>query len=198
MRAYKANIHSQNGEDGILAEIFLRMGIAAGTSCEFGAADGYWLSNTRALVERGWRGLFYEKDGGVEITPENVNHYVPQDLDLLSIDIDGKDWLVWESYTGAAKVVVIEINSGWNPTQCRFSLTGGASFSMMNELASNKGYALVCHTGNCIYVRKEYAHLFPDADPSFDSTEYDEWVIQGREAPLPTDYQKPEMQSVQS
>jgi len=51
------NIHSQNGEDGIIAEILnnLKLSTKKNLWCvEFGAWDGIYLSNTFALVENGW------------------------------------------------------------------------------------------------------------------------------------------------
>jgi hypothetical protein len=41
-----------------------------------------------------------------------------------------------------------------------FSHEHGSSYSMMNMLAEAKGYYLIYHTGNCIYVLSEYKDLF--------------------------------------
>ena len=54
------NVHSQIGQDGILEEIFKRIGIKKGFFCEFGAWDGVYLSNCRKLFEEGWSGVFIE------------------------------------------------------------------------------------------------------------------------------------------
>jgi len=54
------NIHSQRGQDGVLAEIFRRLGIAKGRFVEFGAWDGLYLCNSRWLYEKGWDGVFIE------------------------------------------------------------------------------------------------------------------------------------------
>lgn len=63
--AYRKNIYSQNGEDGILTEIIRRLKINnAGWVCEFGAWDGKHLSNTFALVEKGWEAVYIEGDPG--------------------------------------------------------------------------------------------------------------------------------------
>ena len=57
---YYGNIHSQIGQDGILQEIFKKLGLRKGFFCEFGAWDGVYLSNCRKLVEEGWSGVFIE------------------------------------------------------------------------------------------------------------------------------------------
>src|SRR5438046_5120548 len=97
IKQYSKNIYSQNGENGILNEFIKRLKILNGISVEFGAADGYYCSNTRELIERGWRGYMYDINGSGQvinkmITPENVNDLPP--CGLLSIDIDGNDYAV--------------------------------------------------------------------------------------------------------
>jgi len=57
---YYGNIHSQRGQDGILGEIFRRIGLKSGRFVEFGAWDGLYLSNSRFLFERGWSGCYIE------------------------------------------------------------------------------------------------------------------------------------------
>lgn len=61
---YAKNIHSQNGEDGIIAELIKRLNIQPGLFVEFGAWNGWYLSNTYALLESdpGWKGIYIEAD----------------------------------------------------------------------------------------------------------------------------------------
>jgi hypothetical protein len=59
---YRADGYSQSGEQGIILRIFEVLGLKSGLCCEFGAWDGIYLSNTRALMDRGWRGLMIEAD----------------------------------------------------------------------------------------------------------------------------------------
>ncbi len=178
---FAKNGHSQNGEWGIIEEALKRMGFVAGenaaqyTAVEFGAADGVWCSNTYDLVHtyRGWlRFLFDVNPGSIEvaqatITPENVNIILPGECKVLSIDVDGNDALIWHSYKGVADLVVIEINSSLDPQKDVFSPEQGANYSYMKKLGESKGYFLLCHTGNLIFVLNKYKELFPDADETF-------------------------------
>jgi hypothetical protein len=106
--------HSQNGEDGILAEILRRLAIGTGTVVEIGAADGD-ENCTRALVDDGWRAVWFEADptkvraaravpGDVTVieafvSSDNITRLlddadVPPVPDILVIDIDGNDYWV--------------------------------------------------------------------------------------------------------
>ena len=62
------------------------------------------------------------------------------------------------------KIVIIEINSEYPPGIIKwhsneYSNVNGNSFSATLQVAKNKGYELVCHAGNMIFVRKEYFQL---------------------------------------
>lgn len=52
-------IYSQTDEDGILTEIFSRIGIQSQTFVEFGCGDGR-ENNTHALLLAGWKGLWID------------------------------------------------------------------------------------------------------------------------------------------
>lgn len=136
---FAGNVTSQSGEDGILAEIFRRIGTAHRACVEFGAWDGRHLSNTWSLWhEQGWRGVLIE--GHPErylalarsladfpqvsalcayVQPEGANGLddllercgIARDFDLLSIDVDGDDHPIWQGMTRfKPRVVVIEYN----------------------------------------------------------------------------------------
>jgi hypothetical protein len=140
--AYASDRHSQNGEDGILAEIFRRLGIETGWYVEFGAWDGKHLSNTYALLEAGWSGVAIEGDlarfGDLQATaaeaqgrlhvihafvgasgPDSLEALLsatplPKQFELLSIDIDSYDYWVWESVIEYdPMIVIVEINSSF-------------------------------------------------------------------------------------
>jgi len=181
---FRTNVFSQEGEDGLLDEIFKRINPKEKSFCEFGAADGIFCSNTRLLLENGWSGKLIEADPArakglidntlgkpVElyfgaVTPENVNTLVPHTLNLLSIDVDGIDYLLWDAYTGTADVVVIEINSSVPYYQ---SLPighpqHGTCYKQMVRLGILKGYFLLAHKGNCIFILNKYRKLFPEIE----------------------------------
>lgn len=189
LKKHKFNVYSQNGEDGILQYIFNKLSIKKGFAVEFGAADGIWLSNTYNLVKNGWKAVYIESDKesfskleelsksknldiialNKTVSPDsgknNLNTIlsklsVPDEFELLSIDVDGLDLEIWESFLGNPIVVVIEINSGIYPgkLQNHSKQNSGASFTSMVEIGEKKGYKVVCHTGNLIFLKKEYVN----------------------------------------
>lgn len=190
---YKHDVYSQNGEDGLVRAIVEKLGVQKGWVCEFGAWDGKYLSNTFALVEKGFKAVYIEGDPQKfndllltcrefpNITPvrsmvdtklnslDNILRRtdIPDEFLLLSIDIDSYDYHVWESFTEYHPlIVIIEINSSVDPTrmdwihgaQPGMELTG---FAPMLALAQQKGYQLLAHTGNMVFLRNDIASQFP-------------------------------------
>lgn len=184
---YAKNIHSQNGEDGVLIEIFRRMNIIPRWVCEFGAWDGKYLSNTFYWVQRGAHAVYIEGDevkmNDLQNTcqeyptilpihsmvesegPNSLDNIlrqtpIPHDFDILSIDIDSYDYQVWKGFnTYSPKVVVIEINSGIQPTDenhIHDETHQGTGFLPMLRLGLQKSYTLVAHTGNLIFVHNDW------------------------------------------
>lgn len=126
---------SQNGEDGVIHEIFRRIGAQARYFVEFGVGEGE-QGNCVLLADRyRWRGLFmeadpaaysaleakYESTDGVatshaRVTADNIDLLltqarVPQVFDLLSIDTDGNDYWIWRAIQAfRPRVVVVEYN----------------------------------------------------------------------------------------
>ncbi|HXU04019.1 MAG TPA: hypothetical protein VN903_23825 [Polyangia bacterium] len=140
---FEGKVFSQNGEDGILAEIFRRIGVTNRQFVEFGSADGLENNTVYLLRMQGWGGVWLDGDDALIararrhfakevgekrlnadvafITAENVEqlfaaHGVPKEPDLLSIDIDRNDWHVWKAIQAyRPRVVVIEYNSVFSP-----------------------------------------------------------------------------------
>lgn len=174
---------SQGGEDGVLEAVFERIGVGEGTFVELGCGDAVQC-NTKALRERGWRGLLVDgsepcRDPRARVvrawvTAENVErilseHGAPHQPDLLSIDLDGNDYWVWRALRRRARVVVIEYNANWGP-DARLTIpydparhwdgtdAYGASLAALVELGRAKGYTLVhCSTSgvNAFFVADE-------------------------------------------
>jgi hypothetical protein len=128
-------VYSQNDEDGIIQEIFKRIGTQDRTFIEFGVSNGNECNTAKLLLE-GWRGLWIEgshalgsflsEKGSLTltasmVTAENVNHLFSKagfegEIDLLSIDIDYNDYWVWKAINVVRpRVVVIEYNAQLRP-----------------------------------------------------------------------------------
>jgi hypothetical protein len=84
---------------------------------------------------------------------------IPPDFELLSIDIDSYDWQVWNALEHyRPKIVIIESNAAIPPGISQVHnppASFGASFTALVSLGRSKGYQLVCHTGNCFFIRNE-------------------------------------------
>jgi len=201
-------VYSQNDEDGIISEIFKRIGTTNKIFIEFGVQDGL-ESNGHFLLFNGWRGLWI--DGckknlkklrgyfqepistkqltAVEafITVDNINDLISRngfngEIDLLSIDIDGNDYWIWQAIKCIQpRVVVIEYNAKF-PPPCEWIMeydqnhiwdgsdNYGASLKSLELLGDKLGYRLVgtniCGV-NAFFVKKELAKdLFPDPPTS--------------------------------
>ena len=99
---------------------------------------------------------------GLELDFLIQKHQISKPFEILSIDIDSFDLDVWASLEARPKIVVIEINSGIQPGVIRWHGRGkltGNSFSATLSVAKAKGYTLVCHTGNMVFVRDDLIHL---------------------------------------
>ena len=176
---HERKIFSQNGEDGVIKKIFEVIKTTNKYYVEFGVENANEC-NTRNLRENcGWSGLLM--DGGYEkkeiglyqefITAENINelfrkYNVPQEFDLLSIDIDYNDFYVWKSLDEIyqPRVVIIEYNASHLPTEDKvvkydanavWDSTNyfGASIRALYNLGKLKGYSL-------IYANNQGVNLF--------------------------------------
>lgn len=228
LTASEFKVFSQNGEDGVIAEIFRRIGPTNRWFVEFGTENGSEGNAVFLADVLGWSGMFiegssthfpslerrYQNRDGVTtlsawVTPENVNRLfleaeVPESFDLLSIDIDGNDYWVWEALTVCTpRVVIVEYNGllstaaclvqpyepdgGWDGTEFF-----GASLGALRSLARKKGYALV-HTElsgtNAFFVHESLAGEFADIEPVADrSLSYSLQGVAPREDPSPRHY----------
>lgn len=165
-KQYGFNVTSQNGENGIISECLKRIQPEIKVAVEFGAPDMMYCSNIHPLSYFGWPCHYFDDNSeapGVTrklITPENINDL--PDCSVLSIDCDGVDYELWKAYKGQPDIVIIEINSSFAPTIDHYSPEQGASYKTMCELAAQKGYFVLCHTGNLVCVLNKHIPLFPE------------------------------------
>jgi hypothetical protein len=132
-----AQVYSQNGEDGIIAEIFRRIATSDRYFVEFGIENGL-QNNTRWLLETGWRGVWIDANpeaiaqvrevfasfiesgqlntAHAVLSAENINDVlddagVPERFDFLSADIDQNTSHVWRAIARRSRVACIEYNA---------------------------------------------------------------------------------------
>lgn len=179
--------YSQNGEEGILAECLKRLQLERGHAVEIGANNGFYCSNIAALVDKAppftgmWTGLMAETDYDLylqckrgwakykgmrvqccHVDERNVNAFVDDRCDLLSLDTDGSDYRIFCGLQSHPKIVIVEIDSSIEPPGEQVNADGGVGYWTMTVAALERGYFVLCHTGNLVLVRQEYGHLFPE------------------------------------
>jgi hypothetical protein len=192
-------VYSQSGEDGIIQYLVNKINIEKNIFIEFGV-ENYLESNTRFLaLNNYWSGLVI--DGDIEnitfikkdpiywrsnikaecsfITKENINDIfekngITGDIGLLSVDIDGNDYWVWEAINSVnPAIIVAEYNSffglrkkvtvPYDPDFVRSNAHSskiyyGASIAALTALANKRGYKLVASNksgNNVFYVRED-------------------------------------------
>ena len=192
-------VFSQFGDDGIIQYLIHRLAPLPDSFVEFGV-ENYRESNTRfLLLNNNWRGLVL--DGNQHcidhiqgdkiywrhtltarcawITRDNINDLLREagfsdEIGLLSIDIDGNDYWVWEKLEIVDPVIaVVEYNSIFGPdlavtipydpnfARHKAHYSGqfwGASLLALTLLAERKGYSLVgCNSAgnNAYFIRKD-------------------------------------------
>ncbi len=183
-----AGTFSQNGEQGVLDECLARIEAEATWSTpfhfgavEFGGADGSYCANVAHLIYRGWVVVFIESNPelsrqcaerwkeypGVRsicdsVSTQNINQYVEATTSVLSIDLDGPDYDIFKALHAKPAIVIIEVDSSIPPGDFSRNADGAAGYSLMLQLAIEKSYFLIYHTGNLVLCANEYRHLFPE------------------------------------
>jgi len=191
-------VFSQFEEDGMLLYIFAAIGVEHKTFIDIGSGDGINSNCANFAVNFGWNGCFIDGDArnikagrkyysrnpdtwaypptfvNAHIQRENINelirsHGFAGGLDLMSIDIDGNDYWIWDALTVVEPRVVIcetHVEFGMNsivvPYDKNHVYPGrhpeyfGASPVAMEKLARRKGYRLVGAINygfNTIYIK---------------------------------------------
>ena len=192
---------SQWGEDGIINWLISKLPSIPKKFIEFGV-ENYQESNTRLLLYlHNWQGLVIDSSNdhiqdikaqdiswryqlnavSSHITKDNINQLLEKngmtsDIGLLSIDIDGNDYYVWQSIDIIKPViVVVEFNAvlgdihsitvPYNPdffrTKAHYSnLYFGASLMALIDLGKEKGYTFVgtnTNGVNAFFIRNDFA-----------------------------------------
>jgi hypothetical protein len=207
--------HSQHEEDGILLYIFALVGTTDKRCVELCAGTGIECNTANLIVNHKWSGLlvdgdernvatgrdFYAQHHNTRVWPPkfvrewvtrgNVNRIISGngfsgDIDLLSIDVDGVDYWLWEAIDSISpRVLVTEINHLWGPERAvtvpyRDDFVGGftehgsdyagASLAAFVKLGRKKGYRLVgtnAFATNAFFVRNDIrCDWLPEVDPA--------------------------------
>lgn len=195
-------VFSQFGDDGILQYLIYHLNIPLNlqTFVEFGV-ENYEESNTRfLLMNNNWRGLIMDgSESNMEfvvnshyywqhnlttkaafIDTENINDLILSaglngDIGILSIDIDGNDYWVWDKINAVNPIIIVAEYNGvfgslhalsvpYDPTfrrtQAHYSnLYWGCSLAALNHLATKKGYVFAgCNSAgnNAYFIRNDY------------------------------------------
>lgn len=170
MNEYRRKGASQFGQEGVLEEVFKRLGVGPNPWCvEIGAYDGHTLSNTWNLINvHGWHSVQIEAEpdrfaalsecyagrpdvhclnarveslaGLLAATP------LPPVFDLACIDVDGDDYQLWQSLAPyRPRVVLVECNPtfGWDVEYVpkRGGCLGASALSLLH-LGESLGYRL--------------------------------------------------------
>lgn len=207
--SHELSVFSQWGEDGLIAHLVSRVPIERPWFVEFGVED-YSEANTRfLLMTQNWRGLVMDgsesniraiREDDISwrhelearcafITRDNINGLLQDagftgDIGLLSVDIDGNDYWVWEAIDAVSpRIVVAEYNSSFGPSAAvtvpydptfvrgkkhHSNLYYGASIAALARLATRKGYALVGGNtagNNAFFVRRDVLVTLPEVTP---------------------------------
>lgn len=134
-------VYSQSDEDGIIEEIFRRLGIKTGSFYEIGVENGLEC-NSLYLIHKGWSGTWIEGNADQRekienkfqlilgrrlnlivsfVTKENINEIIKGngigtgEVDFFSIDIDGNDIYILEELDIFPKVICVEYNAKFPP-----------------------------------------------------------------------------------
>ncbi len=192
LRDYHVQRTAQHGENGIIGAIFAVIHTRNRVCVDVGAFDLIALSNVYDLWhDRGWQAVLIESDSGryqnivaqangwakLKVINARVGWEgeraldailgddVPADLDLLSIDVDGADYHVWQGLNRLRpRVVIIEYNPTIPPhievVGIGDNYVGSSALALLN-LGKTLGYSLVaCTLTNLFFVLDEEAEPF--------------------------------------
>jgi len=226
LNKFSNQVHSQFGEDGIFLEILNRLGEKNSDKwcVEFGARDGISDSNTYNLIKNhNHRAVLIEGDKKyfnklcknfpqkdvikinklVDFSGKNkldnllATTNIPKNFDILSIDIDGCDFYIFESLIEyRPKIVCIEFNHLIPNAvdfiqEKNFDIKQGSSVKSLTNLARKKNYKLVASTlTNLFFIDKYYESLIFEEiisiDDLIDDKDVTNYIFSGYDGSLLT------------
>ena len=185
---FEYSITSQNNEDGIINYIFKKLKVFQPNFVEIGL--DYYENNSLALLRKANKGLFIDGDNkkifllknilkivypfkkfsfvSEFINKKNINLLISQtfrndeEIDFMSIDVDGIDYYLLEEVSFYPKLICIEYNFWYGknvkcsvPYNENFrwkmgSLYSGASLLALNYLLNSMGYHLIALASGCV------------------------------------------------
>ncbi len=203
---FEYSITSQNNEDGIINYIFKKLKVFQPNFVEIGL--DYYENNSLALLRKAKKGLFIDGDNkkifllknilkivypfkkfffvSEFINKKNINLLISQtfrndeEIDFMSIDVDGIDYYLLEEVSFYPKLICIEYNFWYGknvkcsvPYNENFrwkmgSLYSGASLLALNTLLNSKGYHLIALDSGCVnafFIRDDLKENFKILDP---------------------------------
>lgn len=179
------DLYSQNGEGLILEYIFNNIKPRFKSIIDIGSGDGFVLSNSRHLLNLGWHGLLLDKVNGDSVNRENIERYLDNDIDVVSIDTDGNDyWILDEILKNISpSVVIAEFNASYTDSRAiaynpDHEWAGdsyyGFTFDAGVKLAEHHGYKVIFQIAdmNMIMVRKDLIEWLTVPTVTFNKSEY--------------------------
>ena len=203
---FEYSITSQNNEDGIINYIFKKLKVFQPNFVEIGL--DYYENNSLALLRKANKGLFIDGDNkkifllknilkivypfkkfffvSEFVNKKNINLLISQtfgndeEIDFMSIDVDGIDYYLLEEVNVRPKLICIEYNFWYGKNvKCSVrynenfrwkmgSLYSGASLLALNDLLNSKGYHLIALDSGCVnafFIRDDLKENFKILDP---------------------------------
>ncbi len=199
LEKYEYSLYSQNGEDGILRYIFSEIGYKNRYFVEIGF-EATECNTLRLMLKEKLSGVLIDgekvsvkkfnktaKQMGITdvkaiaqfLNTENLKSVfaraeVPEEFDLLSIDVDGNDYWFWNAIDFVnPRVVIVEFNASLGPNlslavpydpafmrheKHKSGFYCSASLTAFYKLAEKKGYSLIgCDSNgvNAFFIRKD-------------------------------------------
>ena len=104
-----------------------------------------------------------------------------EEIDVLSIDIDGADYLILETLKRKPKIIIIEGGISWFPLVTRrvpdfvARNQNNQPLAVIFDIAKKKGYTPVCFTINTFFIRDDLVEQFQEIQKDAMTLWFDSW-----------------------